>query len=98
MKVIYCPEQVRRAAKFLHKRNPAFSIREIPDIQADIMAALRHHVKVVCKCLKDGDDWHFMASGGYWILAYCIDDGAIQVDVLVDAAIGREADHKYLEK
>ena len=38
------------------------------------------------------------ASGGYWILAYCIDDGAIQVDVLVDAAIGRKADHKYLEK
>ena len=97
MVVIYQPEQVRRAAKFLAKRNPAFADRTARDVEKLIMDRLREHVRDVKKHLKRGTDWRFMASGGYWILAFLSDDQSIEVDVLVDAAIGRDSYHTYLE-
>lgn len=97
MKVIYQPEQVRRSAKFLKKRNPAFSDRTVFDIEQGIMATLRDHIRQVKKCIKEDADWHYTFTGGYLILAWLADTDVVEVDVLVDAAVGKGPDHTYLE-
>ena len=98
MKVIYQPRQVRRAARFLRKRNQKFESWTVERVEQSIMATLRDHVRKVKKCVKAGDDWHFTCTGGYWILAWLADEKTIQVEVLVDASVGRERDYKRLEK
>ena len=98
MKVIYQPEQVRRSAKFLKKRNPAFSGRTALEIEQSIMVVLRDHVRSVKKCIAEDSDWHYTFTGGYLIMAFLADDDVIEIDVLVDAAVGRETDCKRLEK
>ena len=97
MKVIYQPRQVRRAAKFLAKRNPAFASRTAGEVEDTIMASLRDHAQAAKKCIAEDSDWHYTFTGGYFISAFLAADDVIEIDVLVDAAVDREADHAYLE-
>ena len=89
MKLVYCKDQIRKAAKFIYKKNPSLMIpgRTVDSIERHITDTMFRYANEVEKKLKSKKDWRFVTTGGFWIIITLETKNILNADVLVDPAV-----------
>lgn len=89
MKLIYSKNQVKKAAKYIWKKNPAaprFAQSEVLLANQIERELIKYAHEVFVKLRKD-KDWRILATGGYWIIIMLDSDDILQAHVLVEPDI-----------
>lgn len=97
MKVIYSPFQISCAAKFLCKKNPVAKMKGRKEVESDILALIKRHVRDCERDVSNKKGWRITGTLGYYVICLCEDSRTLHVEVLVDASAGKSSDHQYLQ-
>jgi len=99
MKLSYNKKQIKKVAKFLFKKNPAFrdSGQEIENIKTTIESDLFRYAKEVKSNLKKDKDWRILSTGGYTIIIMLEYSDSLVAEILVDASIASDPDYTMVK-